>query len=232
MKKYLYGRLEHLGIFLDGGHAIPENRGIRFCDIIHYKTMENETVRDDESRRIFNLDKERFTIEVGGKVIDSNDMSDHPEIVLAVPRCYCLCLSGKKDDIVMFERFKADVCIEVDVNFLVEFISKVLAKRFPVRVLHGDINYYPKVMTEAPPVEEALIFYKEEELYSIEAEYRVALVFPETVYFIAGQDRVDILKGEEPSYMQIAHKDKSFWSDVFKSYTKVSDLISSFNKSD
>ncbi|MBA1321221.1 hypothetical protein [Pseudomonas plecoglossicida] len=224
MKKYLYGKLEHLGVFLDGGDTVPENRGIRFCDIIHYKTMENEMVRDDESRRVFSLDKERFTFEVNGRALDSHDMSDHPEVVIAVPRCYCLCLSNKKDDAVMFERFKADVCIEVDVDFLVTFIVQVVAKRFPVRVLHGPINYYPKVMASAPPIEEALIFYKEEELYSIEAEYRIALVFPEAVYFIAGEDRIDVLKGEEPSYMQIGHKDRSFWSRVFTQYTRLSGL--------
>nr|WP_236165553.1 hypothetical protein [Pseudomonas fulva] len=224
MKKYLYGRLEHLGIFLDGGANVPEDRGIRFCDIIHYKTMENETVRDDESHRVFSLDKERFSFEVNGRVLDSQDMSDHPEVILAVPRCYCLCLSNKKDDAVMFERFKADVCIEVDVDFLVAFLVQVVAKRIPIRVLHGEIHYYPKVMATAPPIEETLIFYKDEELYSVEAEYRIALIVPETVYFIAGEDRIDVLKGEEPSYMQIGHKDRSFWSGVFTQYTRLSDL--------
>ncbi|AFK71655.1 hypothetical protein [Pseudomonas putida] len=223
--KFLYGRLEHLGIFLDGGLAVPEDRGIRFCDIIHYKTMENETVRDDESRRVFNLDKEWFTIEINGKVIDSKSMSDNPGVTLAVPRCYCLCLSHKKDDADMFERFRADVCIEVDTDFLVRFLTEVLSKRFPFRVLHGDIFYYPKVMTSAPPVEEALIFYKDEELYSIEAEYRIALVLPEKVYLLAGEEKIEVLKGDEPSYMQIGHKERSFWSDVFKRYTKLSDLV-------
>jgi hypothetical protein len=222
--KYLYGRLEHLGKFLDGAKDVPENAGIRFCDIIHYKTMENEIVRDDESRRVFNLDKERFTIEVNGKIISSESLIDHPGVELPVPRCFCLCLSNKKDDPVMFDRFKADVCIAVDTENLISFLTDIVAKKIPFRVLHGDINYYPKVMTSAPPVEEALIFYKDEELYSVEAEYRIALLKPETVYLLAGSDRIDVLEGDEPSYMFIGHKDQSIWSHIFKSYTKLADL--------
>lgn len=219
--KYLYGKFEHLGKFLDGAKDLPENSGIRFCDIIHYKTMENEVVRDDESRRVFNLDKERFTIEINGRVISSDQMTDHPGLEIAVPRCYCLCLSSKKDDPDMFERFKADVCIEVDTKNLITFLTNVVGKRFPLRVLHGDVTYYPEVMTVAPPAEEALIFYKDRALYSIEAEYRIALVKPEKVYFISnGNERIDVLQGEEPSYMYIGHKDPSIWTHIFKSYTR------------
>ncbi|WP_223538680.1 hypothetical protein [Pseudomonas sp. BF-R-12] len=222
--KYLYGKYEHLGIFLDGGKGVPEDRGIRFCDIIHYKTMENETVRDDESRRVFNLHKEHFTIEINGKTINSNDLIDHPGVELPVPRCYCLCLSRKKDDPEMFARFNADVCIEVDADFLVKYLEAIVSKRLPIRVLHGDITYYPSVMTTSPPVEEALIFFKDAELYSVEAEYRIALILPENVYLIADDQKIEVLKGEEPSFMQIGHKDKVIWTDLIKGYTRLSEL--------
>jgi hypothetical protein len=218
--KYLYGRYEILGKFLNGAKDLPENAGIRFCDIIHYKTMENELVRDDESRRVFNLDKERFTIEVNGQEIRSEDLSDHTGLQLAVPRCYCLCLSSKKDDKVMFDRFKADVCIAVDTEILIEFLTDIVGKRFPLRVLYGDVTYYPKVMTSSPPMEEALIFFKDGEIYSVEAEFRIALLKPEKVYFIAGEERIDVLQGDEPSYIFIGHKDPSFWSLIFKSYSR------------
>jgi len=222
--KYLYGKYEHLGIFLDGGKDVPEDRGVRFCDIIHYKSMENEIVRDDESRRIFNLHKEHFTIEINGKTINSDELIDHPGVELPVPRCYCLCLSHKKDDLEMFSRFKADVCIEVDTDFLVEYLEKIVAKRLPIRVLHGDITYYPSVMTSSPPVEEALIFFKDAELYSVEAEYRIAFTLPESVYLIADGEKIEVLKGDEPSFMQIGHKDKVIWSNLFKGYSRLSDV--------
>jgi hypothetical protein len=198
--KYMYGKMEHLGIFLDGGADVPENRGVRFCDIIHYKTMENEKVRDNESRRIFTLDRERFTIEIGGQVIDSKDMTDHPTVELSVPRCYCLCLSEKKDDSEMFERFNADVCIGVDTDVLIEFLETIVAKRIPIRVMHGNVTYYPTVMRENPPLEEALIFHKED-AFSVEAEYRIALMVPERVHFICDGEKVSVLEGDEPSFL-------------------------------
>lgn len=222
--KYLYGKFQHLGIFLDGAENVPENRGVRFCDIIHYKTMENEKVRDDESRRVFTLDKELFTLEINGIIIDSKELQDHPTAEIDVPRCYCLCLSNKKDDLEMFERFDADICIEVDTDALIEFLVKVASTRFPFRVLHGDIHYFPKIMSSSPPIEEALIFFKDAELYSVEAEYRIALVLPDKVHLISDGKKVEVLKGEEPSYLQIGHKDKSIWSKVFKRYARLSDL--------
>lgn len=222
--KYLYGKTQYLGVFLDGGKDVPADRGIRFSDIIHYKTMENEKVRDDESRRVFNLHKEHFTFEINGTVIDSKELTEHPGFELPVPRCYCLCLSHKKNDLEMYARFNADVCIEVDADFLVDYLVAIVSARAPFRVLHGDIHYYPKVMTSSPPIEEALIFYKDAELYSIEAEYRIALVLPEDVYLIAEQQRIEVLKGEEPTYMQIGHKGEAFWNRVFKSYTLLEDL--------
>lgn len=222
--KYLYGRFENLGKFLDGAKDLPENAGIRFCDIIHYKTMENEVVRDDESRRVFNLDKELFTIEINGQMIRSDQLSDHPALELPVPRCYCICLSSKKDDPVMFDRFKADVCVAVDTGVLISFLTDIVGKRVPLRVLHGEVTYYPKVMSTAPPIEEALIFFKDQDLYSIEAEFRIALIKPEKVYFLADEQRVDVLSGEEPSYMFIGHKDPSIWSHIFKSYTRNPDV--------
>lgn len=223
-RKYLYGKLKHLGIFLDGADNVPENRGIRFCDIIHYKTMENEKVRDDESRRVFTLDKELFTVEINGKTIDSKDLQDHPTAEIAVPRCYCLCLSHKKDDIEMFERFDADICIEVDTGALIEFLVKIVSARFRFRVLHGDIHYFPKVMTSSPPIEEALIFFKDAELYSVEAEYRIALVLPERVHLLSDGKKIEVLTGDEPSYLHIGHKEKSIWSLIFKGYTRRSSL--------
>lgn len=64
--------------------------------------MENEQVRDDESRRLFTLDKELFTIEINGQKIYSDDLQEHPTAELTVPRCFCLCLSYKKNDPAMF----------------------------------------------------------------------------------------------------------------------------------
>lgn len=227
-KKYLYGKYEYLGHFLDGAENVPENRGIRFCDIIHYKTMENEQVRDDESRRVFTLDKELFTIEINGEKIKSEDLQEHPTAELTVPRCYCLCLSHKQNDPVMFARFGADICIEVDTDVLIEFLVTLVSKRFPFRVLHGDINYFPSVMTVNPPIEEALIFHKDANLYSVEAEYRIALVLPETVHLISDGKKIEVLKGDEPSYLQIGHKEKSIWPLIFTDYYRLpGDLNSS-----
>lgn len=223
-KKYLYGKLEHFALFLDGAEHLPMDRGLRFCDIIHYKTMENEKVRDNESERVFTLDKELFTFKVDGKIIDSKDMVGHPSITIEVPRCYCLCLSAKKNDPELFSRFNADVCIEVNVEGLVEFLEKVVAKRLPLRVIHRPVTYYPTVMTESPPIEDSLVFYKEAH-FAVEAEYRVALMFPERISFVCDGEKVEVLKGEEPSFMQIGHKDKILWGELFTGYALRSDRI-------
>ena len=220
VKKYLYGKYEYLGLFLDGAENVPENRGIRFCDIIHYKTMENEQVRDDESRRLFTLDKELFTIEIDGKKINSEDLQEHPTAELTVPRCYCICLSDKKNDPVMFSRFNADVCVEVDTDTLIEFLE-MIAKRIPFRILHGEITYFPSVMTSNPPIEEALIFYKDADLYSVEAEYRIALILPERVHLICDGEKVEVLQGDEPSFLQLGHKDKTIWPLIFTDYFRL-----------
>lgn len=102
-----------------------------------------------------------------------------------------------------------------------EFLEKTVSLRFPFRVLHGDINYFPSLMRACPPIEEALIFYKDAELYSVEAEYRIALILPERVCLISDGQKVDVLKGEEPSFLQVGHKDKSLWPQIFTSYFRI-----------
>jgi hypothetical protein len=151
-------------------------------------------------------------------------MSDHPTVELSVPRCYCLCLSEKQNDLEMYARFDADVCIAVQTDVLIEFLENHIAKRIPIRVAHRNVTYYPNVMKENPPLEEALIFYKEE-AFSVEAEYRIALIIPERVYFICDGKTVSVLEGDEPSFIHIGHKDKAIWSEIFKTYTLRSDVI-------
>ena len=179
--------------------------------------MENDQVRDDESRRLFTLDKELFTIEIDGEKVNSEDLQEHPTAELTVPRCYCICLSAKKNDPVMFARFKADVCVEVDTDTLIEFLE-MIAKRIPFRILHGEITYFPSVMTLNPPIEEALIFYKDADLYSVEAEYRIALLLPERVHLICDGEKIEVLQGDEPSFLQLGHKDNSIWPLIFTGY--------------
>lgn len=171
MDLYLYGKKRFLGGLISG------EKGIRLSDIAHYSVMENELMRDDELRKEFVMDKNEYRLEINGMVISPHEMTDHPSMVFGPDRCFCVCFSTKKNDPGLFSRFGADVCIEINLERLLEVLRPAAAKFEGMEVVHGMVNYYPEVMKEPLPTLESVLFYKRD-VYSVESEYRVALTVP------------------------------------------------------
>lgn len=171
MYKYLYGQRKYLQDLIEG------KQGLRFSDIAHYSIMENEKMRDNELAKEFILDKEKVLFNVNGFALNPQDMTANPMMTLYPQRCFCVCFSGKKDDPELFERFKADVCIEIDIKNLVEFLEIAVSVFEGMAVVHSEVNYYPAVMADTAPDMLSALFYKRD-IYAVENEYRIALTIP------------------------------------------------------
>lgn len=171
MYKYLYGKKKYLQDFIDG------KKGIRFSDLAYYSIMENEKMRDDELAKEFVLDKDKVIFSVNGIALNPQDMTDHPVMTLYPQRCFCVCFSGSKNDPVLFKRFEADVCIEIDVQNLVELLKVAVLRLEGVEVVHQVVSYYPAVMASPTPDMMSALFYKRD-VYAVENEYRIALTIP------------------------------------------------------
>ncbi|AZL74557.1 hypothetical protein [Pseudomonas oryziphila] len=171
MKLYLYGKR----IFLSD--LIESKKGIRFSDIAHYSIMENSLMRDNELEKKFVFDKDRVKIEVNGILISPLSMVGHPSVLMQPDRCFCVCFSTKKNDVELFERFEADVCVEIDLERLLEVLNPAVSRFAGMEVIHGPVVYYPELMADPLPDLRAALFYKRD-AYKVESEYRVALTIP------------------------------------------------------
>lgn len=171
MLKYLYGKRQFLDSLAKG------EAGIRLSDIAHYSIMENELMRDNELEKVFALDKDKVQFLVNGQALDPRDMTGHPVMRVTPYRCFCLCLSGRKNDAVLFERFKADICIEIDVDELVNLLTVAVSRLEGAAVVHREVSYYPAIMSSPPPDLESSLFYKRD-VYEVENEYRIAITIP------------------------------------------------------
>lgn len=171
MDLYLYGKKRFLGELISG------SKGIRLSDIAHYSIMENELMRDNELTKKFVMDKNKYRLEINGVIIEPAEMADHPSIEFGPDRCFCVCFSMKQNDPDLFERFGADVCIEINLEKLLEVLRPAATKFEGMKVVHGKVIYYPEVMADPIPTLESVLFYKRD-VYSVESEYRVALTIP------------------------------------------------------
>ncbi|WP_122386808.1 hypothetical protein [Pseudomonas syringae group genomosp. 7] len=171
MLKYLYGKKLYLNDWIEGA------QGVRLSDIAHYSIMENELMRDDELAKSFVFDKEQVTFSINGVLLNAADMDANPVITIFPERCFCVCFSGKKNDPILFERFKSDVCVEVDIEKLVELLRVGLSRLEGVTVVHRDVNYYPAIMATPTPDLLSAVFYKRD-IYAVEDEYRIAVMIP------------------------------------------------------
>jgi len=191
VKKYLYGKKRFLKDLISG------KSGLRFSDIIHYSIMENELMRDDERTKVFELSKESFKLYVNDRQINPMDMVGGPSLTMPVDRCYCVCLSSKSNDPVLFERFQADVCLEIDLENLLQFLSVAVEKFEGMAVVHRDVNYYPSIMSDAFPDLDSILFYKRD-VYSVESEYRIAITVPphRTHFKGEGNDRIKMFSDD------------------------------------
>lgn len=171
MKKYLYGKKNVLKDVISG------KSGLRYSDIIHYSNMENELMRDDERVKSFEFSKDSYQLFVNDWKINPLHMVGGPVMNIPVNRCYCVCLSNKKNDPDLFVRFKADVCLELDLESLLNFLSIAVQKFEGMAIVHKAVNYYPPIMLSAFPDLDSVLFYKRD-FYSVESEYRIAITVP------------------------------------------------------
>lgn len=171
MKKYLYGKKKFLTELLTG------KKGLRYSDIIYYSVMENNLMRDNELLKSFEFDKNGFEFRIQNILIPPADMVGGIKIDMPVQRCFCLCLSDKKQDLSLYSRFNADICIEIDVENLIIFLEIAAGKFDGMKVVHGPVNYYPPIMLQSGPDLKSILFYKRD-LYAIESEYRIAITIP------------------------------------------------------
>ncbi|MEK2607828.1 hypothetical protein WLF18_01720 [Pseudomonas shirazensis] len=171
MHLYLYGKKKFLGDLIEG------KKGIRLSDIVHYSLLDNDLMRDNELEKNFTLDKNKVGIQINGYSLDTLAMPKNPSILLRPDRCFCVCFSTKKSDATLFSRFNADVCIEIDLDRLLEVLRHAVSTFVGMDVVHGPVTYYPDVMADPIPDIQSSLFYKRA-LYSVESEYRVALTIP------------------------------------------------------
>lgn len=171
MQKYLYGKKKYLKDWIGG------KQGIRLSDIAYYSIMDNKQMQDNELAKEFVYDKNKITFSVNGVSLSPHDMAENPVMTVLPERCFCVCLSNKKNDAVLFERFKADVCLEIDVSNLTQLLVVAVSHLEGVNVVQGNVNYYPAIMSSPAPDINSVLFYKRD-VYQVEDEYRVAIKIP------------------------------------------------------
>lgn len=212
--KYLYGKEEILSPLLNG------ESGIRISDLTHYSRMENENMRDNEMEKIFHLDKNAYSIEVNGVAINPESIIGYTTLTLQPRHCYCICLSSRKNEPELYRKFKADICIAFDVELLIERI-KLLNQKFNGMLIVGrGVTYYKKgtLPKTLDPLD--LVFYKPE-LFSHEAEYRIALFYPlDKTGFKYAKGVIPFRKNGESMHMFLSHKQSNFITSCIKEVFK------------
>ncbi|NOE37605.1 hypothetical protein GU269_05660 [Vibrio cholerae] len=205
--KYLYGKKQFLTPLLEG------SCGFRYSDLTHYARMENELMRDDEMSKTFLIDKYSGILKVNGRIIDPEAMTSDPEISIPTRHCFCLCLSSRKNSSELYEKFKADICIEVNVALLEAFLIDLFAKRFKgMKVIGRDITYYSKYELPKTFDQIDLTFHKPS-VFEHEAEYRVALFYPLEKSSFQAEDGelVPFMKDDESMHLTISSPENDFF---------------------
>jgi len=170
--RYLYGKREYLSGLISG-KKLP-----RLSDISHYKRIENESMRDEEEQKSFKFDKEEVKIKINGLDISSSDLYDHPTMSVPVRHCYCVCFSKCKNDAELFKVFKADVCVEINLDILKNEMDLILNDDYPgSEVIFNDIEYYHEFQFLLEKNSSDLVFYKPI-AFIHEQETRLAFFYP------------------------------------------------------
>lgn len=207
MNKYLYGRKTILTPLIEG------EIGFRFSDLSHYARMENVQMRDDEMSKTFIIDRHSGTLSVNGRAISPEDMSKDPELRISTRHCYCLCLSNRGNCEELYDKFKADICIEVDAELLIEFLKDFFSHRFQgMEVVGRNITYYGRGHLPKTQNSLDLVFYKPQS-FNHEAEFRIALFYPEEKegFKSTEGETVSFINPEESLHMVFQYPQKEFF---------------------
>lgn len=206
MIKYLYGKKCYLNRVITG------EAGLRFSDLSHYARLENELMKDEEMSKTFLLDKNTKTLVINEKIIPAHALASDIAITFKTRHCYCLCLSNRKNEPELFKRFQADICIEIKVNALIEFLTDFFSKRFQGMLVEGrEIIYYENDYIPHSTDPYDLVFYKPKR-FILESEYRIALFYPEEKEGFKSTEgkTVDFINPEESVHMIFQYPEKDF----------------------
>jgi hypothetical protein len=204
--KYLYGKKSILKPLING------DASFRFSDLSHYARLENEKMRDREMSKKFTLDKSDSKLKINGRKIDPNSLTKDIEVNFATRHCFCLCLSNRKNSDELFDKFKADICIEVNTELLLEFLTDFFDQRFKgMKVLGRDITYYGEKYLPNNANALDLVFYKPEG-FKHEDEYRIALFYPKdkTCFKANSGASVPFILESESTHISFNYPDKEF----------------------
>ncbi|MEZ9365758.1 hypothetical protein AB4167_14605 [Vibrio sp. 10N.286.49.E11] len=164
MIKYLYGKKQFLEPIVKG------NISPRFSDLSHYARLENDLMRDEETKKEFFWNKNVGKYFINGHQIANESLASDINVKIMPRHCYCLCLSSKKNCPKLFRRFNADYCIAIDVELLIESLEITFGQELG-RLLfhHSEITYYSKYENLIGLTPEQLVFYKPD-VFLVEAE--------------------------------------------------------------
>ena len=169
--KYLYGKLTNLSNFLRSGESLW------FRDIYSLNMLENKIICDEESIKKFKIDSKH----ISKVTLDGHDFKLVPNSIFRMSqptrRCHVLCLSNKGNSAELFERFNADICIEINVDLLIQLI-KQNNEHFNLEVIGKDVAYFETGNLPESIDTMELVFRKEAEKYQVEDEYRIAIFWP------------------------------------------------------
>lgn len=171
MIKYLYGKSCYLDSFAKTGE------GLWFRDLYTMDKLSNEDIKDDEKCKSVKVASEEIlTISLAGR--DFQLAPDtHFDISITPQRCHVLCLSDKENDHELFELFRADICIAINVVKMAEMIKEA-NRHIGLEVVAGNVRYYSNSteLFNCKPEETAFL---KPEAYKKESEYRIAIFWPD-----------------------------------------------------
>ncbi|OOE38872.1 hypothetical protein [Salinivibrio kushneri] len=227
MYKYLYGKWDVLKGLVEG------NASIRFCDIRHYARLENDNMRDDEAFKKFEFSPDSIKLNFAGIDLPPEDISSNIKFRIPTRHCLCICLSNKKNDEELFEKFNADVCIEFNVEYLIEFMRFLFEEKFGGEVIAKNVTYYTDNAGVSFLPDNEAVFTKHSR-YQHEDEFRIAAFLPydEKTVIHHGDKKIepfkscncsedDISQGNCKCYFAFFHNGlpdgfKSYVGEVFK----------------
>lgn len=206
MIKYLYGKMERLAPLIEG------NVGFRFSDLSHYARMENEAMRDEEMVKTFTIDRFSYESKINGRVIEPASMARDPTISLPTKHCFCLCLSNRKDSAELYEKFQADVCIEVNTDLYIQFLKDFYTHKFQgMQVVAKNITYYSNGHLPKVTSPDELVFYKPE-AFIHEDEFRIALFYPDDKAGFKAEegDTIPFYNENQSNHLILSYPDQDF----------------------
>jgi len=182
---YLYGKRKNLNNFIE------HRKSLWFRDINSLGKNSNEKICDNESKKDFLVNNNQIKHIVIGTKNNMHKFRLVPDKSFTMfgrtRRCHVLCLSKNRNDTKLFKKFKADVCIAIDVNLLEKNLRAGL-QNWGTEIIGKEIKYYKDGNPPKTLEKEKLVFYKKDK-YEDENEYRIAIFWP--------YDEKTIIKGNK-----------------------------------